>query len=173
MDQNYTNAIFSRKNLRYPGKPGLTQAILPHSTQKHQQRVCQRMQSAQNTNILAKTFFFDVLSQNAQSEERYLCHRPIQKILFDAKFTKTKTQWQKKQFIKTHWQKPIHKQVGSEQDQRGQYLGLPPRWLFARFLWMCLFLGLDTWIILQPHNQSYKSSVKTNFTSKRQDPFLQ
>ena len=81
-----------QKKLRYPGKPGLTQAILPHSTQKHQQRVCQRMQSAQNTNILAKTFFFDVLSQNAQSEERYLCHRPIQKILFDAKFTKTKTQ---------------------------------------------------------------------------------
>ena len=42
---------------------------------------------------------FDVLSQNAQSEEDYLCHRPIQKILFDAKFIKTKP----------HSQKLIHK----------------------------------------------------------------
>ena len=57
---------------------------------------------------------------------------------------------------KKHSQKPIHKQVGTEQDQRGQYL---PRWFYALFCYLCLFLGLDTCIISKPHKQSYKSSI--------------
>ena len=151
MDQNYTNAIFSTKNLRYPGKPGLTQAILPHSTQKKQQRVCQRMQGAQNTNIPAKTFAFWCLVTKCSVWGRLPVSPSNSKDSFWCKILKNKTP-----FTKTHSQKPIHKQVGTEQDQRGQYL---PRWFYALFCYLCLFLGLDTWIISKPHNQSYKSSI--------------
>ena len=168
MDQNYTNAIFSTKKLRYSVKPGLTQAILPHSTQKKPTKTLSKDARCAKCKYPGKNFRLLMSCHKIFVTKCPVWGRlPVSPSNFKDSFW-CKIHKKQNPVTKKHSQKPIHKQVGTEQDQRGQYL---PRWSYALFLRnLC---GLDTCIISKPHKQSYKSSIKTNFTSNRQDPFFQ
>ena len=75
--------------------------------------------------------------------------------------------------VRPHQNASIHKNVKSDQDQCGQYLGFLTQRLFGVFLRsLRICAGQHTWIIsnFKARNQLYIASVKTKLTSKRQDP---
>ena len=154
MDQNYTNAIFSTKKTEisretWPdtGNPPSFDTK-PTKTLSKDARCSKYKYPGKNFRLLMSCHKIFVTKcpvwgrlpvSPSNSKDSFWC----------------KIHKKQNPVTKKHSQKPIHKQVGTEQDQRGQYL---PHWSYALFLRnLC---GLDTWIILKPHKQSYKSSIK-------------